>query len=88
VYRDVLAGRMGDYREMRWVNDFKLLILGWIRQLNFATSRELVRRRGLAHSLLAMLPDLPEMDRLGRALGEVLGPKRENGPPHKRQAAS
>lgn len=57
VYRDVVEGRLADYGEMRWLNDFKVLLLGWVNDLNFAASHRLMVERGLIAELAATLPE-------------------------------
>lgn len=65
LYEAIMAGRSGDYTAMRWTNDFKLLILGWIFQLNFRASLDMVRERNLAQRMLESLPDISPMHVLG-----------------------
>ncbi|CAM2058928.1 hypothetical protein DSUL_20402 [Desulfovibrionales bacterium] len=68
IYATILAGRMGDYNAMRYINDFILLVCGWSQHLAFAVSRRLVQERGLLDSLLICLPELPEMTILSQTL--------------------
>lgn len=75
LYEAVLAGSSGDYTDMRWTNDFKLLILGWIFQLNFRASLDMVRERSLARRLLENLPDTPKMRRLDGIIDTALAPE-------------
>jgi putative nucleotidyltransferase with HDIG domain len=72
VYDKVWQARRGDYRELRWVNDFKLMLCGWVHDLNFAPSRLLLVERGLFDHLLATLPDTEPMRRLAGRLHEIL----------------
>lgn len=55
-----------DYRQMRWLNDFKLLLLAWIFDLGFAASREVFRKRGYLEQITAVLPQRPEFEALLR----------------------
>ncbi|MGE4299695.1 MAG: HD domain-containing protein [Desulfovibrionaceae bacterium] len=72
VYEDVMAGRLARYGDMAYVNDFILLICGWVNDLNFAESMRIVRERGLLHDLLTCLPDCTAMRVLGaRLLGAL-----------------
>lgn len=70
VYDDVLHARRGDYRSLRWTNDFKLMLLGWVHDLNFPGSRRLLHERGVLDRLFDMLPDIPAMDALEELLRE------------------
>lgn len=72
----VMRGCQGDYRDMVWVNDFKLMILSWFSDINYRRSLELAVERGLHRQLLALLPRDETMrvlgatvlDRIDRAL--------------------
>ena len=52
VYEDVWHARRGDYRKLKFVNDFKLMLCGWVHDLNFAPSRNILIRRGLLEQML------------------------------------
>jgi len=64
VYQDVFDGLQGDYRKMRYSNDFKLLIIGWAHSLRFNASRRLLQQRRLLERLFALLPDIEAMREL------------------------
>ncbi len=68
VYDSIMQGQRADYRQLQYVNDFKLMLCGWTQDLYFAASRKAFRERGLLEGLLENLPDLPEM----RALADRL----------------
>lgn len=57
-------GELADYRSMRWINDFKLLLLAWVYDLNFTASRRLLAQRGMARTVADMLPATRELDRI------------------------
>mgnify|MGYP000856644593 CR=1 FL=1 len=50
-------GRIVRLEQARVLNDFKLLQLSWVYDLNFATTRRLLRERGYLEQLAATLPD-------------------------------
>lgn len=60
--------------ELRTLNDFKLLQLAWIYDLNLLPSLRLLRERDIVRRLAASLPASPELD---RALASVNGYIRE-----------
>ncbi|MFW5734657.1 MAG: HD domain-containing protein [Oceanidesulfovibrio sp.] len=70
----IMAGNSGDYMAMRWTNDFKLLMLGWIFHLSFRASLDMVREREQAEKLLSDLPDIPRMRALARKVRVALEP--------------
>ncbi len=53
---------VGAYTNMRWHNDFKLLVLTWIYDLNFATSLDLLQKQGYIETVLTSLPPGADMD--------------------------
>ena len=65
VFDDALNGVQGDYKKIVYVNDFKLLLCGWVNDFNFMVSRRIAHKRGLVQDLLNTLPDYPEMRELG-----------------------
>jgi hypothetical protein len=56
--------RIGDYARMRYENDFKLLLLSWVFDLNFKASRRAFLARGHADELFALLPRSAELTSL------------------------
>lgn len=61
-----------DYRQMRFLNDFKLLLLAWAFDLGFAASREVFREFGYLEQLAAVLPRRPEFEALLRQVRACL----------------
>lgn len=68
VFEDVKSGKQGKYREMAWVNDVKLIMCGWVYDLNFPASRKILTETGRFENLLSLLPDAPEMASLKEKL--------------------
>lgn len=64
IVDQVRAGRIGDYALMRYENDFKLLMLSWVFDLNFRPARRAFLERGFAGSLFGLLPRTPELTAL------------------------
>lgn len=74
VAEDVLAGRIVKYSDLRYVNDFRLLLGTWMHELRFAaTKRELVER-GMMAEVLSQLPEAealrPAVEKLKAMLEE------------------
>ncbi len=61
VYRKVVDRQPVAMSEMVWVNDFKLMLLGWLPTLNFPASRRAVLERSYPERLLALLPPRREL---------------------------
>jgi len=72
IYEGVYNGTQGDYRAMRWTNDFKLLLVGWAHNLAFAPSRRLLKKRRLLEQLFALLPDNTAMRALQQQVFKML----------------
>lgn len=51
----------GDYRNIVYVNDFKLMAIGWLYDLNFRSSCRMLRERGYLDTIFATLPQAPEI---------------------------
>ena len=61
VVEDVLAGRVARYVDLRFVNDFRLLLGTWMLELRFAATRRALAASGLMEEVLAGLPDDPRL---------------------------
>ncbi|QJB57964.1 HD domain-containing protein [Pseudodesulfovibrio sp. zrk46] len=56
IYDDVYNGRIGDYSRIQYANDFKLIAVGWLNDLYFPTSFNLLKKRGHLDSIFSLLP--------------------------------
>jgi len=56
VYENLLAGKIVRVGAIKTLNDFKLLQIGWVYDLNFPITFELVRKRGYLELILSSLP--------------------------------
>lgn len=62
------------YSDMRFFNDFKLLLCSWLFDLHFSTTYRIAKRTGHMHSLVASLASVPEVQRQAKAVvAEFLG---------------
>jgi len=68
MYDAILHARTGDYRHMRYANDFKLLLTGWLHDLRYRSSLDLALERDYPARLLAQLPDDTRIRRLRDAV--------------------
>lgn len=65
-YTPVLLERLAShkqakYTEMQYFNDFRLMLMSWTYDLNFAASKMAVLERGFFDALAQGLPDKPEL---------------------------
>jgi hypothetical protein len=61
VLDDLRAGRLVAMKHLRTINDFKLMKMGWVYDLNFAPSFEAVAARGYLEAIRDTLPDGSEV---------------------------
>jgi len=61
VVDDVLNGRIARYSDLRYINDFRLLLGTWMDELRFPVTRQTLADSGLMDSVLEQLPDAPEL---------------------------
>lgn len=65
-------GRIVKLEQARVLNDFKLLQISWVYDLNWATTRRLLLEREYLPKLAATLPDTPQVQQaVGRALASL-----------------
>jgi len=53
-------GRSALYRDMRFYNDFRILLCTWLYDLRFGTSYRIIKRENHLASVIDGLADLPE----------------------------
>ncbi len=64
----VRSGQMVRYEQMRCLNDFKLLLLSWVYDLNFRHTRKEFLERGYVRQLIGTLPESFDIERLEQQL--------------------
>lgn len=72
IYNDLMQGRSAKYEDMRFLNDFRLLLCTWLFGLNFPVSRSIIAEQGHIPDILEGLPETPEMNRVRRVVKEAL----------------
>ena len=63
VCESVYQGCMVDYAHVQSLNDFKLIQVGWVYDLNFPESLSLLKSRGHLLSIIERIPESPEVAR-------------------------
>ena len=61
IAEDVLAGRIARYTDLRYVNDFRLLLGTWMHELRFAVTRRTLAESGLMETVISQLPEDPAL---------------------------
>jgi len=72
VLETVAGGGNPAYGDLRYINDFKLLLASWGPVLVHGTSRRLFAARGYLDRLFALLPETPRLGALKADLAERL----------------
>jgi hypothetical protein len=72
VLEGLLRGETGDYRNIVWVNDFKLMVVGWLYDLNFRRSCQILHDLGYLDTIFDSLPQAPQLLALRRQVMEHL----------------
>lgn len=74
IAEDVLAGRISKYSDLRFVNDFRLLLGMWMSELRFSETKQALAEGGLMEVVLSQLPEdealRPAVDKLKAMLEE------------------
>jgi len=61
VIADLSAGRFVHTTDLKTLNDFKLLQMGWVYDLHFRRTYRIFRERGYVRKLYEVLPHTPEI---------------------------
>jgi HD superfamily phosphohydrolase YqeK len=71
----IYKGKMASMRHVKTLNDFKLMHLTWIYDLNFDTSYKLLLERGYIKKIASRLPRTEEIERAVKYLDEYVKEK-------------
>jgi putative nucleotidyltransferase with HDIG domain len=72
IYRDLLQRKSVSYTRLRTLNDFKLLQMNWVYDINFAPSLRAVARRGYIDTIYGTLPRCEQTQRIYDAVKKHL----------------
>lgn len=72
IYEAVLNKRPGDYNDIKCTNDFKLMIIGWVYDLNFKSSIELINERSLIKEIFSYLPKDTKIQTLEESIDQFV----------------
>lgn len=61
VAETILRGEVPGYGDLRYINDFRMLLVSWFKDLGFACSRTMLARSGHVEAVLAGLPNNPDL---------------------------
>ncbi|GAK59709.1 metal-dependent phosphohydrolase, HD subdomain [Candidatus Vecturithrix granuli] len=72
VYTDLMARRIVDMQHLHNLNDFKLLQVGWIYDINFAPTFQAIQKRRYLKQIRATLPLLAQIERIFETIDDYL----------------
>ncbi len=64
VYRNLMEGEIVDFTHLKNLNDFKLLQVGWIYDINFAPTFRSIQKRGYLKMIRGVLPASEETEKI------------------------
>jgi hypothetical protein len=68
----LLHGRRIDHKELRTMNDMRLLLIGWVYDVNFAATLKQIRERGFLDVLFDFLPRTCDIERVRRTISRYV----------------
>lgn len=68
ILQDVMQKKTADYKQLRYANDFKILVVGWIYDLHFSSSIWLLAERKHLDTIFSFLPEVEEIKELKRKI--------------------
>lgn len=72
VLETFLEGKSIKYRDLRYVNDFRLLLCGWLNEIYFASAFKRIKEENYYTTILAKLPDNEEIEKVRKYVLRVL----------------
>jgi len=75
VVRDILAGRRIEYRKLRTLNDMKLLVVGWVYDVNFTAALVRIKRRRSMDKIIDFLPQTAEIKEVRKKIRDYIDKK-------------
>ena len=68
VVSSLLSGKLVDYKDLVWINDFKLMLLSWVHDFNFHHTQSQVINRGYLERILSLLPSTADIRDVGTSI--------------------
>lgn len=68
VVQNLLAGRIVDIKYLKNLNDFKLLQVSWVYDLNFIPAFQRLKEKGYLDMIRAVLPETEDIDKIFTAV--------------------
>jgi hypothetical protein len=72
VCENLLNGKIALLEQIKTLNDFKLLQMGWVYDINFPRTAQLVKERKYLEKIMDVLPDVPKVREVYKVLRSSL----------------
>jgi putative nucleotidyltransferase with HDIG domain len=79
VVEALLHGRRIDHKELRTMNDMRLLLIGWVYDVNFTATLKLMREHRLFDIIFEFLPETGDVERVRRKVFRYIDSKITTG---------
>ncbi len=72
IYENLLLAKAIKYTDLRYANDFRLLIGGWLNEIHFSSALETIKERKYMDTILEKLPKDENMQRAKKYIYSLL----------------
>ncbi|MBN1795884.1 MAG: HD domain-containing protein [Sedimentisphaerales bacterium] len=79
VLQKILTGRRIDYRDLKTLNDMKLIQLSWVYDVNFAATYNRIRERRFLEKIIDFLPPNDDIKQVAKTVLEYVDRKIKQG---------
>jgi HD superfamily phosphohydrolase len=79
VREDILAGRTVDYKSLRTLDDFRVLQLGWVYDVNFAATLKRIKEQKYLNEIFSYLPKNSDAEKIGKKIFEYIESRIKQG---------
>ncbi len=77
IYRDLVTARIANYSDVKNLNDFKLLQVGWVYDINFPPTFRRIHERGCLEAIRNVLPQSEQTEQIFSAAKSYLNTRIE-----------
>lgn len=75
VLKSILRGEPVDYSSLQTFNDLKLLLLGWVYDINFPVTFKMIKERHLLEQIIDFMPASKEIDEVKKRVLDYVDSK-------------
>ncbi|MCB4790498.1 MAG: HD domain-containing protein [Elusimicrobia bacterium] len=64
VIKDLLSGKATNYNDLKTLNDLRIIQIGWVYDINFPRTFEIISERKYIDKIYSFLPNIPVVNRI------------------------